>query len=193
MWFGVARISSSNIKSRWYLFLGTDGSTFVFEFSFDHTLVTGLPEFPEATVDYEAVLNPTRETWYIKVTAAGDLDAATIKEIYTIKVAGKYIEPIKLTPDADKVLWFGVAKLDGDLTFKEAGEYAWKVVKQDDSEYIFAIDYNPELVTGIMHSIDFEENGGSEVEALSIEKGQVATKPADPQQKTIMNLLLVCR
>ena len=77
------------------------------------------------------------------------LDAASIKSISTIKEAGVEIaEPVALTPDTDKVLWFGVAGKDGLVDDKDAGEYAYKVIRQDGSEYIFNFTYNPESVTG---------------------------------------------
>jgi len=105
-----------------------------------------------ATVDYAAVWNEARGTWYIKVTVPeNDLDESSVESITVIKEAGVGLaEPRSLTPDTDKVMWFGVAKADADLTFKAAGEYAYKVVRQDDdSEYIFNFNYKPDSVTGV--------------------------------------------
>jgi hypothetical protein len=103
-----------------------------------------------ADVDYAAVWNKDRETFYIEVSVPDELlDAASIKSISTIKEAGVEIaEPVALTPDTDKVLWFGVAGKDGLVDDKDAGEYAYKVIRQDGSEYIFNFTYNPESVTG---------------------------------------------
>jgi hypothetical protein len=47
------------------------------------------------------------------------------------------------------MMWFGVAKGDGEVTLKEDGKYAYKVVRKDDdkSEYIFHFTYQSEQVT----------------------------------------------
>jgi isochorismate hydrolase len=45
-------------------------------------------------------------------------------------------------------MWFGVAEADGEVTLKADGEYAYKVVRLDDSEYIFYFTYAPGSVNG---------------------------------------------
>ena len=97
-----------------------------------------------AEVDYNAVWNGARGTWYIKVSVPGeDLDADSVQTIKVIREAGVDLaEPRALTPDTDKVLWFGVAKADGDLGYKGAGEYAYEVVRKDGSKYIFSFTYD---------------------------------------------------
>ena len=102
-------------------------------------------------VDYNAVWNGDRGTWYIKVTVPGeDLDEGSVESIKVIKEAGQELgEPRELTPDTDKVLWFGVAKNDGRITLKEAGEYAYEVVREDNSKYIFFFDTTA-LVQGVV-------------------------------------------
>lgn len=114
------------------------------------TVTVVAEEVIAATIGYEAVWNEARGTWYIKVTVpANDLDAASIKSISTIKEAGEKVTEPALTPDTDKVMWFGVAKADGEVTLKAAGEYAYEVVRQDDSKYIFNFTYAPGSVTGV--------------------------------------------
>jgi hypothetical protein len=104
-----------------------------------------------AEVDYNAVWNGARGTWYIKVSVPGeDLDADSVQTIKVIREAGVDLaEPRALTPDTDKVLWFGVAKADGDLGYKGAGEYAYEVVRKDGSKYIFSFTYDPDAVQGV--------------------------------------------
>ncbi|MFA7689352.1 MAG: InlB B-repeat-containing protein, partial [Bacilli bacterium] len=113
-----------------------------------------------------------------------DLDENTVKEIYAVMAAGVFLTPeVALTPDTDKVLWFGVALADGQLSFKAPGAYIYKVVRQDDSEYIFGFTYDPEMVTGIEHTITFDSKGGSAVEEIKLEKGTVATEPTEPTKE----------
>jgi type II secretory pathway predicted ATPase ExeA len=104
----------------------------------------------EAIIDYNAVWNESRGTWYIKVTVPDEnLDAGSVKSIHAITEAGVDLdEPRELTPDTDTVMWFGVAKGDGEVTLKRDGKYAYKVVRQDDSEYIFSFDYAANKVQG---------------------------------------------
>ena len=104
----------------------------------------------EAIIDYNAVWNESRGTWYIKVTVPNEnLDAGSVKSIHAITEAGVDLdEPRELTPDTDTVMWFGVAKADGEVTLKRDGKYAYKVVRQDDSEYIFSFDYAANKVQG---------------------------------------------
>lgn len=102
-------------------------------------------------VDYDAVWNETSQTWYIKVTVPGeDLDQDSIASIEMVRKAGQLLDaPVVLTPDTDKVLWFGVAGLDGYLNRKENGEYVFKVVRKDGSIYTFSFTYENEKVEGI--------------------------------------------
>ncbi|MGI6468327.1 MAG: hypothetical protein ACOX0Q_04820 [Syntrophomonadaceae bacterium] len=104
-----------------------------------------------AAVDYKAVWNESRGTWYIKVTVPDEnLDAGSVKSIHAITEAGVDLdEPRELTPDTDTVMWFGVAKADGEVTLKADGEYAYKVVRLDDSEYIFNFTYASSEVQGV--------------------------------------------
>jgi hypothetical protein len=109
-----------------------------------------------AEIDYAARYNETRKKWYVKVTVDGeDLDADSINEIWTIKKAGQELdEPQKLTPDADKVLWLPVAGEDGVLYAEKDGEYAYKVVRKDGSEYIFSFTYDSSEVTGLPEPVE---------------------------------------
>jgi hypothetical protein len=104
-----------------------------------------------ADVDYNAVWNETRGTWYIEVSVPGEkLDADSVESIHAITEAGVDLdEPRELTPDTDTMMWFGVAKADGEVTLKEDGEYAYKVVRQDGSEYIFNFSYASSDVEGV--------------------------------------------
>ena len=104
-----------------------------------------------AEVDYNAVWNGDRNTWYIKVTVPGEeLDVDSVQSIHVIKEAGQWLEdPRELTPDSDKVMWFGVAGSDGLVDDKESGEYAYKVTLKDGSKYIFCFVYDPALVQGV--------------------------------------------
>jgi hypothetical protein len=113
----------------------------------------------EAEVDYYAVWNEDKKTWYIKVSVPCELlDATTIKSISTVTEAGEDLpEPVVLTLDSDTVLWFGVAGADGLVDDKAEGKYAYKVVSQDDREYIFTFSYDPTLVRDI--EIPMSENG----------------------------------
>lgn len=99
-------------------------------------------------VDYDAVWNETRQTWYIKVTVPGeDLDQDSIASIEMVRKAGQLLDaPVVLTPDTDKVLWFEVAGIDGYLNRKENGEYVFKVVREDGSIYTFSFTYDKEEV-----------------------------------------------
>lgn len=144
------------------------------------TIYAGWTEALDSTVEYEAVYNEARGRWYIKVIGPIDLDINTIKAIYLITEAGVNIDPVALTPDTDKVLWFSVALEDGDLTFKKAGIYTYKAVKLDDTEVIFGFDYNPELVTGIKYKVEFDTNGGSLIDVVIVDMKEKVTKPADP-------------
>lgn len=102
-------------------------------------------------VDYDAVWNETSQTWYIKVTVPGeDLDQDSIASIEMVRKAGQLLDaPVVLTPDTDKVLWFGVAGIDGYLNRKENGEYVFKVVREDGSIYTFSFTYDKEEVEGV--------------------------------------------
>lgn len=102
-------------------------------------------------VDYDAVWNETSQTWYIKVTVPGeDLDQDSVASIEMVRRAGQLLDaPVVLTPDTDKVLWFGVAGIDGYLDRKENGEYVFKVVREDGSIYTFSFTYDKEEVEGV--------------------------------------------
>ena len=108
-----------------------------------------------ANVDYAAVWNETRGTWYIKVSVPEEsLDATSVTSINVIKEAGEELtEPRTLTPDTDKVLWFGVAKGDGNTSLKTAGEYAYEVVRKNGTKYIFNFTYAPGSVTGVTNLV----------------------------------------
>ena len=108
-----------------------------------------------AAVDYNAVWNESRGTWYIKVTVPDEnLDAGSVQSIHAITEAGVDLdEPRELTPDTDKVMWFGVAKADGEVTLKADGEYAYKVVRTDGSKYIFNFTYDPSQVQGVTNLV----------------------------------------
>jgi hypothetical protein len=149
-----------------YKVVRKDGSEYIFSFTYDSSKVTGLPEPVEekgAEIDYAARYNETRKEWYVKVTVDGeDLDADSINEIWTIKKAGQELdEPQKLTPDADKVLWLPVAGEDGVLYAEKDGEYAYKVVRKDGSEYIFSFTYDSSKVTGLPEPV---EEKGAEID-----------------------------
>jgi hypothetical protein len=149
-----------------YKVVRKDGSEYIFSFTYDSSEVTGLPEPVEekgAEIDYAARYNETRKEWYVKVTVDGeDLDADSINEIWTIKKAGQELdEPQKLTPDADKVLWLPVAGEDGVLYAEKDGEYAYKVVRKDGSEYIFSFTYDSSEVTGLPEPV---EEKGAEID-----------------------------
>ncbi|HQC90427.1 MAG TPA: hypothetical protein PLO54_08190, partial [Bacilli bacterium] len=51
-------------------------------------------------------------------------------------------EPKVLVPDTDTVMWFGVALADKDFSYRENGEYAFEVVRADDSVYFFFFTYD---------------------------------------------------
>jgi len=152
LWFGVAeRDADLSIKDSGvyaYKVVKQDDSEYYFSFDYNPESVTVVPELFDTTVDYAAVLNESRGTYYIKVSLSELLDATTIKSITVIKSAGEYVTPVTLTPDTDTVLWFGVAD-DNGVPLKLAGEYAYEVVRQDDSLYIFKFDYNPASVTDL--------------------------------------------
>lgn len=131
----------------WLRYAGMDESTI-------QLTVNVIPfiEEIEADITYTAAWNPTRSTWYVKVSVPGeDLDAGSIKSIHTIMQAGVELEePIALTPDTDKVLWMGVAGADCVVEgYRAEGKYAYKVVRQDDSEFIFFYEYDEDLVEGV--------------------------------------------
>ena len=129
-----------------------------------------------ADVDYNAVWNGDRGTWYIKVSVPeNDLDANSVKSITVIKEAGVEVtEPVALQPDTDKVMWFGVAEADGEVTLKEDGEYAYKVVRQDDSEYIFNFSYASGSVTGVTPVDTEEEAVEAALEAINEMTGVIS-------------------
>ncbi|MCG1013273.1 S-layer homology domain-containing protein [Tepidanaerobacter sp. GT38] len=116
-----------------------------------------------AAVDYKAVWNESRGTWYIKVTVPEEkLDKDSVQSIHVIKEAGEELdEPRALTPDTDKVMWFGVAKGDGEVTLKADGEYAYKVVRTDGSEYIFSFTYTSSEVKGVEKPDEPVEKAGT--------------------------------
>jgi len=104
-----------------------------------------------AEADYNAIWNGDKSTWYIKVTVPGEsLDDRSVESISLIKEAGADLEtPKALMPDSDAVLWFGVAGADGLVDDKAAGEYAFKVVRNDGTEYIFSFVYEPDKVNDV--------------------------------------------
>ena len=113
-------------------------------------------------VDYDAVWNETSQTWYIKVTVPGeDLDQDSIASIVVVRKAGQLLDaPVVLTPDTDKVLWFGVADTEGRLLVDKDGEYVFKVVRKDGSIYTFSFTYDKEEVKGvelIEADVDYDE------------------------------------
>jgi adenosine/AMP kinase len=161
MWFGVAKADGEvTLKADGeyaYKVVRLDDSEYIFNFTYASSEVQGVEEVEEpietieAIIDYNAVWNESRGTWYIKVTVPGeDLDNGSVESIKAIKEAGAELsEPRELTPDTDKVMWFGVAKADGELTLKEAGEYAYEVVRKDGTKYIFSFTYTPGNVQGV--------------------------------------------
>jgi len=156
MWFGVSLVDSdvSFKKAGQYAYevVRKDDSVFVFTFKYEPSKVKGLTEVVYAESNYEAVLNNEEGLYFIEVVAEGeDLDAESIKSIEVVKEAGEVLEEAKaLTPNTDKVMWFSVAnKEDKKLDLKEAGEYAFKVVRKDDSEYILKFNYKPNMVVGL--------------------------------------------
>jgi uncharacterized protein YegP (UPF0339 family) len=140
-----------------YKVVRLDDSEYIFNFTYASSEVQGVEEVEEpietieAIIDYNAVWNESRGTWYIKVTVPDEnLDAGSVKSIHAITEAGVDLdEPRELTPDTDTVMWFGVAKADGEVTLKADGEYAYKVVRLDDSEYIFNFTYASSEVQGV--------------------------------------------
>jgi adenosine/AMP kinase len=161
MWFGVAEADGEvTLKADGeyaYKVVRLDDSEYIFSFDYAANKVQGVEEVEEpietieATIDYNAVWNESRGTWYIKVTVPDEnLDAGSVKSIHAITEAGVDLdEPRELTPDTDTVMWFGVAEADGEVTLKADGEYAYKVVRLDDSEYIFSFDYAANKVQGV--------------------------------------------
>jgi uncharacterized repeat protein (TIGR02543 family) len=109
----------------------------------------------EAYVDYQAIWNEARQTWYIKVTVPGeDLDQDSIASIEMVRKAGELLDaPVALTPDTDKVLWFGVAGRNGYLN-GNVGEYVFKVVRKDGSIYTFSFTYDKEEVKDVVGKFD---------------------------------------
>jgi hypothetical protein len=72
-----------------------------------------------------------------------------------VKKAGQLLDaPVVLTPDTDKVLWFGVAGIDGYLNREENGEYVFKVVRKDGSIYTFSFTYDKEEVKDVVGKFD---------------------------------------
>src|SRR5690606_6409178 len=110
-----------------YKVVTMDDEVLTFGFEYKHENVEGLPEQLGAEIDYEAVWNEERETWYIKVTVENEeaLNTDNIKKIRTIKSAGELVDPVELTVLAgDPYLWFGVADKLGLPTLKQPGLYA---------------------------------------------------------------------
>jgi hypothetical protein len=159
LWFGVAkndgRITLKEAGEYAYEVVREDNSKYIFFFDYDPALVQGVVGDFAAEVDYNAVWNESRETWYIKVTVPGEnLDEGSIESIKVIKEAGQELdEPRELTPDTDTMLWFGVAQANGNLAYKAAGEYAYEVVRKDDSKYIFHFTYDPDIVDGVLPAV----------------------------------------
>jgi adenosine/AMP kinase len=165
MWFGVAKgdgeVTLKADGEYAYKVVRTDGSEYIFSFTYTSSEVKGVKEVEEpietieAIIDYNAVWNESRGTWYIKVTVPDEnLDAGSVQSIHAITEAGVDLdEPRELTPDTDKVMWFGVAKADGEVTLKADGEYAYKVVRTDGSKYIFNFTYDPSQVQGVTNLV----------------------------------------
>lgn len=187
LWFGVAdELGFPSLKNNGtyaYEVTRNDDSKYVFEFNYDVALITGLPESQAADVDYKAVWNETTQKWYITLAADVDLDAASVKSVSLVKEAGAYITPVELTLDTNKVLTFEVAGVDGLLTLGAAGEYTYRVVRNDDTAFVFGFKFDKSLVTGIMYDVEFVVNGGSAVEVAETEIGTPVVKPADPTRE----------
>jgi hypothetical protein len=127
MWFGVAKgdgeVTLKADGEYAYKVVRLDDSEYIFNFTYASSEVQGVEEVEEpietieAIIDYNAVWNESRGTWYIKVTVPDEnLDAGSVKSIHAITEAGVDLdEPRELTPDTDTVMWFGVAKADGKL------------------------------------------------------------------------------
>ena len=165
MWFGVAGADGYlTLKADGeyaYEVVRQDGSKYIFNLDYVSADVEGVVGAFTADIDYNAVWNESRGTWYIKVTVPGeDLDAASVEEISVIKEAGvELAKPRPLTPDTDKVMWFGVAKANGELTFKDNGEYAYEVVRQDGSKYTFSFTYDPAAVMDVVVKATWNATG----------------------------------
>ncbi len=164
LWFGVAKIDGVMTKAAGkyaYEVTRKDNSTYSFFIDYDPEEVIGVPEKIEAEVDYTAVYNEDHEKYYIMVKVPGELlDAASIKSIRTLKQAGEYLAvPVDLVPDTDTVLWFSVALKNKNLSLKENGEYAYEVVKADDSKYVFFFNYDKAQVLQEF-LIEYELDGG---------------------------------
>jgi uncharacterized repeat protein (TIGR02543 family) len=165
MWFGVAEEEEKDLEYKEageyaYRVTRKDGSEFILKFNYNPNMVVGVVG-ELAEVDYEAVWNGARGTYYIKVSASKDLDAANVKAIHVLAEAGVELEtPRALTPDTDKVLWFGVAKGDANLGFKAEGRYAYEVTLKDDTKHVFEFYYRPELVRNLVYLVNFDANGG---------------------------------
>jgi uncharacterized repeat protein (TIGR02543 family) len=161
MWFSVAGKNGLPLlkEAGKYMYEVTraDDSVYVFWFDYDPEAVLDLPEIIDATVDYNAVWNEALGKWYIKLSVDGDLDADTIARIAVLMTAGKYVEPVELVPDADKVLWFAVADIEANISYREAGRYLFEVErKADGSVYVFGFDYEPDKVEGLEHVLYFQ-------------------------------------
>jgi len=158
LWFGVADTEGRLFvdKDGEYVFKVTrkDGSIYTFSFTYHKEEVEGV-ELIEADVDYDAVWNEARQTWYIKVTVPGeDLDQDSIASIEMVRKADQLLDaPVVLTPDTDKVLWFGVAGRNGYLN-GNVGEYVYKVVRKDGSIYTFSFTYDKEEVKDVVGEFD---------------------------------------
>jgi len=154
LWFGVADTEGRLLvdKDGEYVFKVTrkDGSIYTFSFTYDKEEVEGV-ELIEAEIDYKAIWDGTRDKWYIKVTVPGeDLDQDSIASIVVVRKAGQLLDaPVALTPDTDKVLWFGVADTEGRLLVDKDGEYVFKVTRKDGSIYTFSFTYDKEEVEGV--------------------------------------------
>ena len=59
------------------------------------------------------------------------------------------------------MLWLPVAGEDGVLYAEKDGEYAYKVVRKDGSEYIFSFTYDSSKVTGLPEPV---EEKGAEID-----------------------------
>jgi hypothetical protein len=158
LWFGVAGIDGylNRKENGEYVFkvVRKDGSIYTFSFTYDKEEVEGV-ELIEAEIDYKAVWDGTRDKWYIKVTVPGeDLDQDSIASIEMVRKAGELLDaPVALTPDTDKVLWFGVAGRNGYLN-GNVGEYVFKVVRKDGSIYTFSFTYDKEEVKDVVGKFD---------------------------------------
>ena len=184
MWFGVADnsgVASSKVAGEYAFEVTTQADVvYYFNFVYNPFNVTALPEPEVAAVDYTAVWNQTAGKWFIKVQPTQNLNKDTVKAISLEISAGKFVKSVAITPTTENGLLFAVAELAGDLAFAKAGVYTYKVEKLDGTLLSFTFDYKPSLVTSVTHTIKFNSNDGSAVETITLEKGKVPTKPADP-------------